>query len=286
MNMWRNPGVSLLKHASKWVTRPGLTTHSARHCNKFLGSSFHRHCSSGGGTGGGEEENTMTYAEAKRLMRLVNVEALKEKLGMEDKEVISYAELSKSCESIGVAKTADEAAAFSRVLDEAGVVLLFRDKVHLHPDKTSDEKSLGGKDATDYMVLSTDLIRVIESSILSFRQFIKTDKKKQGGVRNIFTTPNGMATPAHRFNLLLRRKATKLKEVWKRSKSYKKKTWPSTSDDVEMLLGLIDVKALLRVLRMVRISKEQLFWCEEKIKKLGLSESKLQRDPTPIIFPC
>lgn len=68
-------------------------------------------------------------------MRLVNVDALKEKLGMESKEVIPYADLLRACESIGVAKTAEEAAAFARVLDEAGVVLLFRDKVYLHPDK-------------------------------------------------------------------------------------------------------------------------------------------------------
>ncbi|KAL3632802.1 hypothetical protein CASFOL_025786 [Castilleja foliolosa] len=152
--------------------------------------------------------------------------------------------------------------------------------------QASDEKSLEGNEATDYVVVATDLIRVIESAILSFRQFIKTDKKKQGGVRNIFTTPHQMATPAQQIQSSLEKKATKLKEVWKRSKSYKKKTWPSTSDDVEILLGLIDVKVLLRVLRMVRISKEQLFWCEEKIKKLGLSEGKLQRDPAPILFPC
>ncbi|KAL3616259.1 hypothetical protein CASFOL_039649 [Castilleja foliolosa] len=139
MSMWRNAGANLLKHASKWETRPGSTFRSTRDCLGFLGSSFNRHCSfAAGGTGGGEEENTMTYAEAKRLMRLVNVEALKEKLGMEDKEVISYPELSKACEIIGVAKTADEAAAFARVLDEAGVVLLFRDKVYLHPDKVVD----------------------------------------------------------------------------------------------------------------------------------------------------
>ncbi|GFP98748.1 calcium uniporter protein 5 mitochondrial [Phtheirospermum japonicum] len=136
MSMWRNPGVNLLKHASKWAARPGPTVRSTRHCPGFLGSSFHRHCCSA--AGGEEEENAMTYAEAKRLMRLVNVEALKEKLGMEDKEVIPYSELSKACESIGVAKTADEAAAFARVLDEAGVVLLFRDKVYLHPDKVVD----------------------------------------------------------------------------------------------------------------------------------------------------
>jgi hypothetical protein len=34
-----------------------------------------------------------------------------------------------------VARSPEEAVAFARVLDEAGVVLLFRDKVYLHPDK-------------------------------------------------------------------------------------------------------------------------------------------------------
>ena len=51
----------------------------------------------------------MSFAEARRLMRLVNVEA---------------------CESMGVARSA----AFVQVLDEASV-LLFRDKVYFHPDK-------------------------------------------------------------------------------------------------------------------------------------------------------
>lgn len=71
-------------------------------------------------------------------MRLVNVEALKKKLGMEGKEVIGYPELLEACSSMGVARTIDEANAFARVLDDAGVVLLFRDKVYLHPDKVVD----------------------------------------------------------------------------------------------------------------------------------------------------
>lgn len=70
-------------------------------------------------------------------MRLVNVEALKKKLGMEEKEVIAYEELLGACRSIGVAKSRDEAVAFAQVLDQAGVILLFRDKVYLHPDKVS-----------------------------------------------------------------------------------------------------------------------------------------------------
>jgi len=74
----------------------------------------------------------------------VNVEALKTKLGEEGKEVMGYLELLKICESIGVARSVDEAAAFARVLDEAGVVLLFRDKVYLHPDKVLLSLSLYG----------------------------------------------------------------------------------------------------------------------------------------------
>jgi len=82
--------------------------------------------------------NSISFAEAKRLMRLVNVEALKTKLGMEGKDVIGYSELLEACESMAVARSHEEAAAFARVLDEAGVVLLFRDKVYLHPDKVVD----------------------------------------------------------------------------------------------------------------------------------------------------
>lgn len=84
------------------------------------------------GIGNGDK---ISYGEAKRLMRLVNVEALKMKLGMENREVIEYKDLLRACESMGVAKSPDEASAFARVLDEAGVILLFRDKVYLHPDK-------------------------------------------------------------------------------------------------------------------------------------------------------
>ncbi|XP_015874826.3 calcium uniporter protein 6, mitochondrial [Ziziphus jujuba] len=84
------------------------------------------------------EGEAISFAEAKRLMRLVNVDALKSKLGAEGKEAINYCELLQACESVGLARSPAEAAAFARVLDEAGVVLLFRDKVYLHPDKVVD----------------------------------------------------------------------------------------------------------------------------------------------------
>ena len=80
-------------------------------------------------------EDFISFSEAKKLLRLVNVETLKMRLGMEGKEVIPYSELLEACESIGIARSKEEAIAFAKVLDEAGVILLFRDKVYLHPDK-------------------------------------------------------------------------------------------------------------------------------------------------------
>ncbi|GER28148.1 hypothetical protein STAS_03907 [Striga asiatica] len=140
--MWRNSGVNLLKRASKLASRPDwprTTSRSGPHCAGPLAPSFRHYCSSSAeGCRRDDGENVMTYAEAKKLMRLVDVEALKERLGVEGKEAISYAELLRACEGIGVAKSPEEAAAFARVLDEAGVVLLFRDKVYLHPDKVVD----------------------------------------------------------------------------------------------------------------------------------------------------
>ncbi|XP_075515188.1 calcium uniporter protein 2, mitochondrial-like [Primulina tabacum] len=139
--MWRTSTSSnLLKRAFDSAIRGSRP----RPVSQLMGSLFYQFCSSAVSGGGSVNENdyggatTMTYAEAKRLMRLVNVKSLKEKLGMENKEVITYRELLRACESSGVAKSADEAAAFARVLDEAGIVLLFRDKVYLHPDKVVD----------------------------------------------------------------------------------------------------------------------------------------------------
>lgn len=76
--------------------------------------------------------------EARRLMRLVNVESLKRKLEIGGEEVIGYNELLRVCEEMGVVKDIHEAKTFARVLDDAGVVVLFRDKVYLHPDKVVD----------------------------------------------------------------------------------------------------------------------------------------------------
>ncbi|KHG18983.1 hypothetical protein F383_03905 [Gossypium arboreum] len=140
------------------------------------------------------------------------------------------------------------------------------------------------EEESDYSVLAPDIIQIIESTILVFRLFLKMDNKKHGSFRNLFGNQNPMATPLQ-VQSLLEKKGAKLKELRKKRKGWKKNMWPISHEDVPLLFGLIDIKIISRVLRMGRISKEQLFWCEEKMKKLHFCDGKLERDPSPILFP-
>ncbi|XP_031106043.1 uncharacterized protein LOC116010684 [Ipomoea triloba] len=147
----------------------------------------------------------------------------------------------------------------------------------------SDQKK---SEEEEFLVLAPELIKIIESSILTFRQFLKMDKKKTGGIRALLGGQNQMATPLQQIQSSLEKKTIKLKDQRKRTKNWKNQSWPTTPVDVDLLLGLIDVKVMARVLRMEKITKEQLFWCEGKMKKLDVSDGKLQRDPAVLLFPC
>lgn len=157
--------------------------------------------------------------------------------------------------------------------------------LHVPIVQGSDKKEVKDEES-DLKVLAPDLIKTIESSILTFHLFLKMDKRKSGGVRDLFGGQTQLATPLQQVQSSLKQKEIKMKELRKKRKGWKKKSWPAAEEDVELLLGLIDVRILRRVLRMARISRDHLLWCEEKMKKLDLSNGKLQRDPSPILFPC
>lgn len=96
---------------------------------------------------------------------------------------------------------------------------------------------------------------------------------------------NRFKCPLPSFFFKLQKKI-KLKELQRKKKGWKKKSWPPTAGEVELFFTLIDIKVMSRVLKMTKISKEQLLWCEEKMSKLNFSGSKLQRNGSPILFPC
>ncbi|WVZ92151.1 hypothetical protein U9M48_038238 [Paspalum notatum var. saurae] len=132
------------------------------------------------------------------------------------------------------------------------------------------------EDEMEPSIFAPDLIKLLEECILTFRLFLKKDKKKNSA---------HMGAHGHAGSSI-HQKETKVKELFKKKKGWKSKTWPGTMEEVQLLFALIDIKVVSRVLRMGKLSKEQLLWCEEKMSKLDLSDNRLRRDGSPILFPC
>lgn len=154
------------------------------------------------------------------------------------------------------------------------------------PNIQGSEQKAAEEGGSDILVLAPDLLRIMENTILTFHLFLKTDNRKSTGVLNLFANQNHCASPQQQVQSSLEKKAVKLKELRRKKKGWKKKSWPQTDDDVQLLFALIDAKLCSMVLRRERIVKGHFFWCEEKMKKLDLSDGKLHRDPSPILFPC
>ncbi|KAK4361991.1 hypothetical protein RND71_017232 [Anisodus tanguticus] len=57
-------------------------------------------------------------------------------------------------------------------------------------------------------------------------------------------------------------------------------------EEMEILMGLVDLKVVSRVLRMSEVNDEQLHWCEDKMSKVRVSDGKLLRDASPLFFPA
>ncbi|KAJ3676844.1 hypothetical protein LUZ60_002568 [Juncus effusus] len=121
---------------------------------------------------------------------------------------------------------------------------------------------------TETIIPASDLMKVLEESILTFRLFLKKDKKKSGAILGV-NSINGSSL--QQVQASLEKKEMRVKELLKKKKGWKCKMWPNSSEEIELLFALIDIKVVSRVLRMQKLSKEQLLWCEEKMSKIDLS---------------
>eukprot|EP01018_Ginkgo_biloba_P027320 Gb_23279 [translate_table: standard] len=144
----------------------------------------------------------------------------------------------------------------------------------------------------DTSVSSTQLVSIMEGAIMTFWDFLKADKEKPSRLLlNMLWAHQELKDPAdsallHAIKRNLERKEMRLKDLRRRGKCVrKKKSDLSKGEEIEILLGLIDIKIVSRVLKMSRITKDHLRWCEEKLNKLIVCQGKLHRDSSPVLFP-
>lgn len=77
----------------------------------------------------------------------------------------------------------------------------------------------------------------------------------------------------------------RVKDLVRRRKCFIQRKLIKVEDEMEILMGLIDLKVISRALRMPNVTEEQLHWCEQKMTKVRVLERKIQRDSSPLAFP-
>jgi Protein of unknown function (DUF1666) len=76
-----------------------------------------------------------------------------------------------------------------------------------------------------------------------------------------------------------------VKDLIRRRKCFIQRKLVKIEDEMEIIMGLTDMKVVSRVLRMPNVTEEQLHWCEQKMSKVRVLEGKIQREPSHLIFP-
>ncbi|CAL9199297.1 unnamed protein product [Musa hybrid cultivar] len=122
------------------------------------------------------------------------------------------------------------------------------------------------------IISPTEFSSILEDAIRTFMNFLKADKKNPRQILKSFvkTTSSSMKMG--------------LKGLLRRRRCWNKKWVQGEEEEMDILMGLIDMKIVSRTLRMSEISQEQLQWCEEKMTKVGALEWKSSKRVLPATF--
>ncbi|XP_074562852.1 uncharacterized protein LOC141819454 [Curcuma longa] len=152
-------------------------------------------------------------------------------------------------------------------------------------DKMEDEQGISGKQMEEIM----------EESIRIFWEFVKADKDATPGILKGFMGTHVELQGPSDFDLLediqtdLYKKEKKLKDILRTGNCLIKKLKKPKEGrpNQDLLFSQVDLKLVARVLRMSRITSEQLLWCRKKLSKIKFVERKVIREPSSfLLFPC
>ncbi|KAK2647904.1 hypothetical protein Ddye_015393 [Dipteronia dyeriana] len=166
---------------------------------------------------------------------------------------------------------------------------LLAPKLLLVPEYRDSEDDHQKDEGFASRITSASFVMIMEEGIRTFMNFLKADKERPCQILKSFFGRNrkGSVDPTL-LNLIKKvncKKKTKLKDL-RRSRKCIRKRKLTVDEEIEILMGQIDLKVVSRVLRMSDLNEEQMHWCEEKMSKVRILEGKLQRDSLPLFFPA
>nr|CAD1825176.1 unnamed protein product [Ananas comosus var. bracteatus] len=146
----------------------------------------------------------------------------------------------------------------------------------------------------NYSITSDELEDIMEESIRLFWEFVKADKDETPGLLKGLMAPQVELQEPSDYELMmhihsiLQKKEKKLKDLLRTGnclvKKFKKPKEDKSNQD--LFFAQVDLKLVARVLRMPRITNEQLSWCHKKLDKIAFVDRKIRREPSFLLFPC
>ncbi|KAK8934750.1 hypothetical protein KSP39_PZI015125 [Platanthera zijinensis] len=135
---------------------------------------------------------------------------------------------------------------------------------------------------------------VMEKAIDIFWEFVKAEKHETPLLLKILIKNNVEVQEPSDYLLMeeiqsdLQKKEKKLKDLQRSGNCIVKKFKKPQEDrsNQDLFFSQIDLKLVSRVLKMSRISSDQLSWCHRKLSKINFSPGKVHRAPSFLLFPC
>ena len=147
----------------------------------------------------------------------------------------------------------------------------------------------------NYVITSEELEVVMEESMHILWEFIKADKEPQTSVLKGLSTAHGeLQDPRDEalvkaIHATLQKKEKRLKDLLRTGNCIVKKFKKPKEDrsDQNLFFSQVDMRLVARVLRMPRITGDQLQWCKAKLDKIMLVDNRrIHREASFLLFPC
>ncbi|PAN12371.1 hypothetical protein PAHAL_2G263700 [Panicum hallii] len=148
----------------------------------------------------------------------------------------------------------------------------------------------------NHVITSEELEEIMEEAMHILWEFIKADKVETtptSVLKGLSSTHVELQDPsdhdlmAH-IHAALQKKEKRLKDLLRTGNCIVKKFKKPKEDrsNQNLFFSQVDMKLVARVLRMPRITSEQLQWCKAKLDKIIPVDRKIHREASFLLFPC
>ncbi|XP_052167776.1 uncharacterized protein LOC127784493 [Oryza glaberrima] len=146
----------------------------------------------------------------------------------------------------------------------------------------------------NYVITSEELEEIMEECMRVFWEFIRSDRVETTSVlKGLSSTHVELQDPLDHDLMMhihstLQKKEKRLKDLLRTGNCIVKKFKKPKEDTLNQSLffSQVDMRLVARVLRMPRITSEQLQWCKAKLDKIALVDRRIHREASFLLFPC